>query len=214
MRAVRLANSKSITISDCEINNLNIRTKGTTGVGVIVQGAAYAMIRNVQFLSDKNGQGTAVLFDDRTGPNGVLSPGAYTHTVENCYFGRPWEGAGVFNRSIATAGTAGGINACQIRGSHFIGDVAIEWHAGGGNFFSGNVFQSLTGTYEKPVGSAILLRGGGSATVALNYAERYESVVSSASSDRNPRDTSTTVSLNEYDNDGSLLKCHSAKHSS
>ena len=183
-------------------------------MGVIVQGAAYAMIRNVQFLSDKNGQGTAVLFDDRTGPNGVLSPGAYTHTVENCYFGRPWEGAGVFNRSIATAGTAGGINACQVRGSHFIGDVAIEWHAGGGNFFSGNVFQSLTGTYEKPVGSAILLRGGGSATVALNYAERYESVVSSASSDRNPRDTSTTVSLNEYDNDGSLLKCHSAKHSS
>ena len=196
----------SIRASDCEVNNLNVRTKGPRGVGVLVQGAAYAMIRNVQFLSDKNGQGVAVVFDDRNAPDGKLVPGSYTHTIENCYFGRPWKGAGIFNRSITTAGTSGGINACQIRGSHFIGDVAIEWNAGGGNFFSGNVFQSFSGTYQKPAGSAILLNGGGSATVALNYVERYESVVSHSSTDRNPRDTSSSVSLNEYDNVVSVMQ--------
>lgn len=53
-----------------------------------MQGAAYAMVRNVQFLSDMNGDGIALVYDDRDA-NGKLAAGSYTHTVENCYFGRP-----------------------------------------------------------------------------------------------------------------------------
>ena len=190
----------SIRASDCEVNNVNVRTKGPEGVGIYVQGAAYAMVRNVQFLSDLNGNGFALVYDDRTA-EGEPQPGSYTHTVENSYFGRPYRGAGTFNRSISTRGSQGGINACQIRGSHFIGDFAIDWGWGGGNFFTGNVFQSLSGTVHTPVGYAISLNFGGTATVNSNYVERYAAVVFANTTDRNPRDSACgTVALNEYDN--------------
>ena len=105
-------------------------------------------------------------------------------------------GAGTFHRAILTRGTAGGINACQIRGSHFIGDVAIEWSHGGGNFFTGNVFQSLSGTGQAPTGFALVLNGvQPSATVSHNYIERFEAVVFLNSTDRNSRDSSTVVQV-------------------
>ena len=189
----------SLRASDCEVSNLNVRTKGPTAlafvdcVGILVQGAPYAMIRNVQFTSDLNGEG--IVFDDR-GVDGKLRAGSYMHTVEDCYIGRPYRGTGTFRRGIATRGTEGGINACQIRSSHFIGDVAIEWKWGGGNFFTGNVFQSLTGSVHKGVGYAIFLNKFGSATVTNNYIENYEAAVYPGLIDRNPRDTSTTVAFN------------------
>lgn len=164
--AMTCVNTISIQASDCEVGNLNIRS---LGVGIEVRGAGLANICNNLFLSQN--LGTAILFDDRKPDSDEISPGSYVHRVEGNYFGRSGY---VFKNCIRTIGS---INACKILNNHFLADDPVVWERGGGNTFSGNLFQSLSGNYGSGNGVGTALNLGEEALITGNYFERYEKIL-------------------------------------
>ena len=156
--------------SDCVIANMTVWTTGA-GVGVHILGAPSTNVGHVLFLSATNGNGTAILIDDRN-EAGDFVAGAYSHTIRDCHANRS---GFLFETCIKTTGTGGGINNCNIISNFFRCDQAIDIHAGGGNRIISNYISSGTGTHASPAGTGV------TAPIAqqllANYFESLENMV-------------------------------------
>lgn len=169
-----------------KISNLQIQVLGTTGIGIRLTGVAQGYISEVQLLSKNAGSNVAIQLRD----NSVA--GAYSHVIHKV---NASAGNFEFAKFVECVQDLGGQNAVRINDCHAVADIIFETVAsGGGNIVTDNLFQSRTGTYGSPAGTAIISKGPGD-IISNNYFERFNSCVEGHSATLPP-----LLSVNHNDN--------------
>lgn len=136
--------------------------------------AAWCYLHDNRFLAASPGSGTAVVLTDQDPDTGGTVAGAYTHRLEGNHFGA----AGyAFARDIDDY-SVNGITATKFSQNQHICDNPIRLVKGGGNLYTGNLFQSYTGTSGSKVGNCLDLGANViSETIHGNYFELYSYAV-------------------------------------
>lgn len=132
--------------------------------------AARSHIHHNRFLAGNAGSNTAILLksDD---PTGTPVPGAYNHLIEFNEIGSP---GFQFQIGIDQDGSLGQ-QANMIFKNKIVGDLCVKTRTGGGNFYIGNLLQSMTGTVGVPAGNGFDFETTVvGETVHSNYIERFQ----------------------------------------
>jgi hypothetical protein len=153
----------------CRVENLHFSPGGNQYC--IRLYAAHCVVENNRFLASANNTGTAILLTDVDPATGGSVAGAYAHEISLNVIG--YSGY-AFARCIDDGSNAG-MTACKFNGNQMCSDAPIRFTRGGANTYVGNLFQSSTGSYSVPAGTAIDLGANVLAEKLFgNYFERYQ----------------------------------------
>lgn len=184
----------------CLVENIGFNAPAG-GLGIRIY-APYTHLRRIRVLSGSNNNGSGIVIQDHT-PANVGVPGAYVHIIENCSIG--YSGF-AFATGISCDSPSYGVQACKFINNIFCGNKFIDMAYGGGNTYSGNLFQSSTGSTGTPVGDCLSF--GTTVTGEMifgNYFERYTNGVKSTRTDNTHR--IVNAKLNEYESCTNSVTC-------